>query len=76
MSNKFSYSCPECDYQTIIKEIEDHTFPYGASPNTIYLTIKIPIYKCQNPNCGFQWYDWEAEVIMDAEIEQHKYEQQ
>lgn len=70
MAERKKECCVECGGPDVVREIEDYTFPYAPSPDTVDLTVKVPVYKCQNPGCGFQWLNWEAEQIMDNHIKE------
>lgn len=66
-------NCGECGGTDISRSMKDHTFPYGH-PVSVALTVEIPVYKCNDEECNFQWYNWEAEEIMDEYIKQWKKE--
>lgn len=68
-------SCAECGCKDTTETMEDHTFPYGAGVEQVELTSVIPIHTCNNPDCGFQWYNWVADEIMDATVQQYLQEQ-
>lgn len=61
--------CAECGSENSTENMEDHTFPYGAGEDYVELTSIIPVYKCSK--CGFQWYNWVADEIMDADVQQY-----
>ena len=65
--------CPECGCEEVTKTTEPYTFPYGH-PESVELTVDVPVYSCSKSECGFRWMNWEAEVVIDAFIEQWKQE--
>lgn len=67
--------CGMCGGFDTTKTREDYTFPYGRSgPEQVELTVEVPVYKCNNGECGFQWMNWEAGEVIDAYVEQWEYE--
>ena len=70
-------TCGMCESTDTTESMKDYTFPYGvAGPDQVELTVNIPVRTCNNKECGFEWYNWKAELIMDAYVEQWKQEQQ
>jgi len=68
--------CGMCECKDISRNMEDYTFPYGKDgPEQVELTVNIPVFTCNNKECGFQWWNWEAGEIMDAYVEQWKNDQ-
>jgi len=69
--------CAECECTDITKTQEDYSFRYGVDgPDQVELTVEIPVYTCNNKDCGYKWWNWEASEIMDAYVEQYIQEQQ
>lgn len=62
--------CGNCGSSNPKKTIKNFTYPYGLGDDKIELMSLIPVYTCNN--CDFIWYDFEAEEIIDKDIEKYK----
>ncbi len=62
-------SCPECGHSEIATIWEDRTFPYGVSPQTVEIPVRLPVRKCGK--CGFQFFDEEAEDLRHEAVCHH-----
>lgn len=66
-------NCGMCECEDVSRSQEDYIFSYGkAGPEQVELTVEIPVFTCNNEECGFKWWNWEAGEIMDAYVEQYK----
>jgi C4-type Zn-finger protein len=61
--------CAECGSENCTESMEEYNFPYGAGEDQVELTSVIPIHTCED--CRFRWYNWVADEIMDADVQQY-----
>ncbi len=72
------HKCPQCESLDTVCEIYEDSFQFGAqdddpdsTANVPLITVDVPLYRCINANCGFEWFDWKAETIKDAAVREH-----
>jgi DNA-binding transcriptional regulator YiaG len=51
--------CPSCERRGVRTSIEEQRFPYGAGPDEVVLTARVPVMTCES--CGFVFTDDLAE---------------
>ena len=61
--------CGECGSKNSEKTMRNYTFSYGIKDDQVEITSVIPVHTCND--CGFAWYDYEAEEIMDTDVEKY-----
>ena len=63
-------SCANCGCKDVEKSEVEYPHMYGAGEDQIEIISIIPIHTCCE--CRFEWYDFEAEEIMDKDTEKFR----
>ena len=66
--SKIDHKCPSCESLDTIVEAYEDSFQYGDDDTALPIVVEIPLYKCK---CGFEWFDWKAEIIKDAAVREY-----
>ena len=61
--------CAECGSENNTEEMVEYKHLYGDGDDQVELTSVIPIHTCED--CRFRWYNWVADEIMDADVQQY-----
>ena len=67
--------CAMCGSDNTHEWIESQDFPYGCEPETIMLTVDVPVIYCENEECGFMFTDYRSEDIRTAAVLEHEQKQ-
>ncbi len=60
--------CPQCESRDTFVTTYNHKFKYGIK-DKVELTAKVPLKSCND--CGFQYLDWEAEIVRRDVVIKH-----
>jgi ribosomal protein S27AE len=62
-------TCPDCGSAVVMASMFKYRFPYGREPDQVMLEVEVPLCYCGD--CGEQFFDWEAEDLMQEAIDKH-----